>query len=446
MGFVLIFLFWVSGSFGAISVSDEERLGRELLKEILTTSELINDPEVVGYVNGIGERILEAVSPKYFDCRFFVVKDGRLNAFALPGGYIFITSGLLEELDSEDELAAVMAHEVAHVEARHVAKRLEALKRLQIATGAATIAGFLLGGVEAGSAVAITSSAIAMSSLLAYSRADEREADRLGFEYMSRAGYDPRAFVSVLNKIMRHRWLLTENEPSYLLTHPTPPERINYLETLAETFRVKKRERDILYLRRIQLRVKALSRDPNSLVVRYRELLKVSPNDPMLHYGLAVAYLKKRFFSEAEEELKKVLESYPERVYFRLDLAELYFLKGDYAAAAKVLEDYLRRRPSDAVGWWYLARVYQELGLKEKSLSCFSRIRREFFGYPEFHYYYGKLLFEAGRAAEAHYEFGVYFLMKGDGRVALYHFKKALRLLPKDHPLRTKISSYLRIF
>ena len=285
---------------------------------------------------------------------------------------------------------------------------------------------------------------MAITRALAYSRADEEEADRLGFEYLVKAGYDPSAFLSILNKITRHRWLLTETGPNYLLTHPAPPERITYLETLVARYpRKSSRVADPLYLRRIQVRLKVQTHDPGTLVVRYREALKYTPNDPLLHYGLGMALARARFFHEALQELEWVVRAYPGKDYFRLDLAEVYFSAGVYHKAQALLEAYLARHPQDVRARWLLTRTYQERHLKEAALKGFERLEKTLEDLPDFHYYYGKLLSEMGREGLAHYRFARYFALKGDFKVATYHYRQALKYLPPQDPLREKIREKL---
>ncbi|RUM88102.1 MAG: hypothetical protein DSZ24_04620 [Thermodesulfatator sp.] len=439
-----LFLCWVPQALALMSPEEEAELGRKILAEIRAQAEIIEDPELTQYLQRIGQRLLRHAGPHYFTFHFFILRNSALNAFALPGGYIFVTSGLIEEVDREDELAAVLAHEIGHVQARHVARRLAALQRLQLATAGLSLAGLLLGGGKAGSAVAVTSSALALTRALAYSRADEEEADRRGFEYLVKAGYDPAAFLSILEKIVRHRWLLTETGPNYLLTHPAPPERIAYLESLVQRYpSPKKSPGDTFYLRRLQVRLKVLTHDPGNLVVRYREALKLS-DDPMLRYGLGLALARSRFFPEALQELSLVVRAFPHRDYFRLDLAEVYFEAGQYRQAQAWLRDYLSRHPGNLRARWLLARTYQELHRWKEALAAFKELEPKLSDLPEFHYYYGRLLSEVDREGRAHYHFARYFALKGDFRVARYHYRQALKYLPQKDPLREKIAQKLQ--
>ena len=444
---LLAFLLVLLGSTAAkalMSHEEEARLGRQVLEMLRQEAQFVEDPEVVGYVAEVGRRIIAHIGPYYFPFKFYVIKDESLNAFAVPGGYIFVNTGLLEEIDREDELAGVLAHELAHVQARHLAKRIEKLTRLNIASAAVTIVGLLLGRGEMGQAIAVTSSALAATRALSYSRADEEEADRLGFQYLTAAGYDPRGFIEVFNKIVRHRWLLSENIPSYLLTHPGTAERITYLEQMIEYYHPKVTYHpDPWRLRRVQVRVKVLTHDAGSLVVRYREELRKSPDDPLLHYGLALSLAKLRRFEEAAQEMALVLQKLPEKDDFRLDLAEIYFEGGHYQEALTLLRRYVKRHPYRVGARYLLARAYQETKKYQQALEIYEKLKEKLAENPDFHYHYGRLLAAMGKNGQAHYQFALHFQLKGEQKVALYHLRQAYRTLPKGDPLRAKVAKKL---
>jgi len=435
-----IILFPVKPVWALMSHEEEARLGRQVLRMLREKARFVDDPEVVNYVEEVGRRIIAHIGPHYFPFKFYVLEDESLNAFAVPGGYIFVNTGLLEEIDREDELAGVLAHELAHVQARHLAKRIEKLSRLNIASAAVTIVGLLLGRGKMGQAIAVTSSALATTKALAYSRSDEEEADRLGFEYLTAAGYDPRGFIEVFNKIVRHRWLLSENVPSYLLTHPGTAERITYLESMIEYYHPKVNYRpDPFRLRRIQVRVRVLTHDAGSLVVRYREELRMSPEDPFLHYGLALALAKLRRFEEAAREMAFVIQKFPAKDDFRLDLAEIYFQAGRYQEALPILKRYVKRHPYRTGAKYFLARCYQETKEYEKALALFQKLKDKLADNSDFHYHLGRLYAALGKSGKAHYQFALHFQLEGESKVALYHLRQAYRKLPQGDPLRAKV-------
>ncbi len=446
-GLLFFLIFWLvfgPSSWALLSREEEAKLGRQVLQMLRKEASFVEDPEVVGYVNSVGQRVAAHVGPHFFPFRFFVIKDESLNAFAVPGGLVFINTGLLEEIDREDELAGVIAHELAHVQARHLAKRIEKFTRLNLATAAVTIAALLLGKGKGSNIIATTTSALAATKALSYSRTDEEEADRLGFEYMVRAGYDPRGMIEVFNKIVRHQWLLSENVPSYLLTHPTTPERISYLESLIYNYQPKPTYHpDPWRLRRIQVRVKVLTHDPGSLVVRYKEELRKTPGDPLLHYGLALALAKLGRFNEAIQELQYVVQVCPKQEGFQVDLAQVYFEAGRYQEALQILKTFLRRYPYRVAAQYLLARTYQELKRYQEALPLFERLKEKMGDNPEFHYYFGQLYAALGQEGKAHYEFAHHFQLKGDFKVALYHLRKAYQTLPPTDPLRAQIKKKL---
>ncbi len=444
--FLFLFFFSLASPvFSLMSHEEEGKLGQRVLQMIRKEAVFVDDPEVVGYVEEVGRRIVAHIGPHYFPFRFFVIKDDSLNAFAVPGGLVFVNTGLLEVIDREDELAGVIAHELAHVQARHLAKRMEKLTRLNLATTAVTIAGLLLGRGEAGQAIAVTSNALAATKALSYSRADEEEADRLGFQYLTAAGYDPRGFIEVFNKIIRHRWLLSENVPSYLLTHPSTPERITYLEALIEHFHPQVTYHpDPFRLRRVQVRVKVLTHDPGSLIVRYQQELRRSPQDPLLRYGLALALARLRRFDEAAQQMQYVIALLPEKDDFRLDLAQIYFEAGRYQEATPLLEWFTKRYPYRKGAKFLLAKCYQETGRLKEALALYEELKPAMKDDPEFHYYLGRLYAALGREGEAHYQFAAHFQLKGETKIALYHLEQAYRALPKNNPLRAKVEKELR--
>ncbi len=442
---LILGLLFPSLAAGLMSHEEEARLGRQVLQMLRKEAQFVEDPEVTGYVAEVGRRLIAHIGPHYFPFKFYVIKDESLNAFAVPGGYIFVNTGLLEEIDREDELAGVLAHELAHVQARHLAKRIEKLTRLNLASAAVTIVGLLLGRGEMGQAIAVTSGALAATKALSYSRADEEEADRLGFQYLTAAGYDPRGFIEVFNKIVRHRWLLSENVPSYLLTHPGTAERITYLESMINYYHPKVTYHpDPFRLRRVQVRVKVFTHDAGSLVVRYRAEIRKSPEDPFLHYGLALALAKLRRFEEAAQEMAYVIEKWPAKDDFRLDLAEIYFQSGRYEKALPILEWYVRRHPYRLGAGYLLARCYQETKRYEEARALYEKLLNKMADNAEFHYHYARLLAALGQGGQAHYQFALHFQLKGENKVALYHLRQALRLLPEGDPLRAKVAQKLK--
>ncbi len=173
------------------------------------------------------------MGPTPFEFKFYVVNGLDPNAFAIPGGYIFVTTGLLVLAENEQEVAGVLSHEIAHVTQRHISLMIERSTRLNIASMAAILAAMLAGRGGTGSqAAAAMASATAGALQLKYTREMETDADQNGLHYLIKAGYDPNGLISFLNKIQRMSLAIAPNIPQYLLTHPALESRISLMENL----------------------------------------------------------------------------------------------------------------------------------------------------------------------------------------------------------------------
>ena len=442
-----------------ISLQEEEKIGKEIIKELNSQVEFIQDIELVAYINTIGHILkIKGLDFSPFNFRFFLIKDDTFNAFSIPGGYIFLNSGIFNSIKSEDELAAIMAHEMAHNICRHIAKRFEKMKRLQIATTAATIAALLLGGGKVGEAVGITSSALAQTKLLAYSRADEEEADRTGFQILTKAGYNPWGMVNIMERLSKQSNFAIELNYRYLIDHPLPPERLNYITILAENYTTNKIPANIVchekeYFKRLCIKAQVLSKDPTDLVIKYREELNIK-DDPWKHYALALSLSQERFFKDALIEMKKALSELPAKPYFILDLAEIYFRSGNYSKALSVLEKI--KSPSDSKYWYkkiynlklkYLkARIFTEIGDTYKAYTLFNELKNSNIlnTDPYFYFYFGRTASEMNKLGEAHFYFGKYYELKGDYKTAIYHYKKALSFLSKTDKMYKEVQKNLK--
>lgn len=419
-----------------ISVSEEREMGQKLIRTVLPQVQLVKDPEVQQFVERIGRNILNVIPDKYFHFRFFVIEDPALNAFAMPGGLVFVHSGLIEAIDSENELACVLAHEFGHVQGRHIARRMENMKYVNIGTAVLAIAGLFLGGGQVGSALLTGSMALNQSIGLGYSRADEQEADRRAVQWICKAGYDPRGLKTTLEKMMKNNWLGSPAIPKYLLTHPGPEERITYIDDLWKSHPCYERHKENLFtLHRIQVKLKVMATPSAEAIEMYRGILKKKPENLMATYGYALSLDKARRFNEALEVFARISKLAPDPTAFHLDEAKTLFHSGRYKETIKLLTAYLEKRPSDVSGKYFLARAYLETGRAKKALPYFKSLKRlmpEWDDMPEFLLQLGRCYTVLHRPGFAHYYLFRYYSLTGNIRIAEYHKKKALAVLPKD--------------
>ena len=213
-----------------LSKSEEARFGRAIMADIRRRGGVIEDPLVTEYVNEIGRRISAQSNDGSHSFEFFVIEDDRINAFALPGGYIGVHSGLIEATRNEDEFAGVLAHEVAHVTQRHIARAIHANQRQGLLTTAMMLGAIILGaagGADAFGAGLAVAQGTAAQQQINFTRSNEHEADRIGIGAIADAGYDPHGMASFFEVMARLQPASPEmRAPEFLSTHPVTTDRI----------------------------------------------------------------------------------------------------------------------------------------------------------------------------------------------------------------------------
>ena len=225
--FQFLIFFFLAGvvppkAFG-LTTQEEKNLGKQVFSEIESSGILLNNLPLRSYVDGIGRSLLAEVGPTPFDFKFYVVKSQEPNAFAIPGGYVFVTTGLLVTAENEQEVAGVLSHEIAHVTMRHISQLIERSKRINLASMVAMIAGMLLGGGgKGGEAVAATAMAAQQSLMLKYTREHETDADQNSLHYLTKAGYDPNGLLSFMKKISRYGMIAGPKDAHVPFNPPGP--------------------------------------------------------------------------------------------------------------------------------------------------------------------------------------------------------------------------------
>ena len=282
-------------SASALSEREERELGQEIMREIRTRDAAYIDDEAVSeYLAALAGRLLQHSTEPGRPLQLFALAHPSINAFALPGGHIGIHAGLVRAAESESELAAVIAHEIAHVTQRHLAQMIEQHN----AVSPLLIASLLLGMIaardnpELAQAAVATGQAGAMASQLSYSRAFERDADRAGLGMLVDAGFDPRAMPSFFVRLQRANRLAEQGAPDYLRTHPLTEQRIADVEGRVAGMRYRQIVGSVEFaLVRARLQVALLGPDALSAAER---VLESAPDDPVSRYAALVAALASR--------------------------------------------------------------------------------------------------------------------------------------------------------
>ncbi|MDX5410039.1 MAG: M48 family metalloprotease [Thauera sp.] len=323
-----------------LSPAAERRIGEQIIAQIRwRDAAYLDDPEVEEYINRLGHRLAAASNNPAQDFDFFVVRDATLNAFALPGGYIGVHTGLLLAAQTESEFASVLGHEIAHVTQRHIAQ----IVGKQSQSAMLMVASLLVAVLAARSNSDVSQAAIAagqagaIQSQLGYTRSFEREADRVGLETLASAGLDVRGMPSFFERLQRNTRVYENNAPAYLRTHPLTTERIADMENrvAAMPYRQVPDSADFRYAR---AKLRAMAGQPAEAVEALQDLLERSPGDEALSYGLARALLRAGRADEAERRLEAVRKAAEASPWVETLAAEIRLARRDAVGAVRVLE------------------------------------------------------------------------------------------------------------
>ena len=296
------------------SDQEEQTMGRAIMRDVYADPGYLDDPEIETYLNQLGYKLVSVSTRNQREFNFFVVNDPSINAFAMPGGNIGVHTGLLLAAQGESELASVVAHEIAHVTQDHIARMVASQSQSYWPTMAALALALLAARSNpnvAGAAIASTQ-AYSIQNQLNYSRDYEREADRLGYEMLTRGGYDPRGMSEFFNRLQRANRFYDSSAPAYLRTHPLTSDRIADMQARSEDAPYQQVENSLDF-HLVRARLRAQEDSPADAVRAARNVLKEKrySNETAARYGLATALVRARQFKEAETEVQKLLSGKP---------------------------------------------------------------------------------------------------------------------------------------
>jgi beta-barrel assembly-enhancing protease len=217
------------GDFNLISIEEEWQLGAQLSQDVAKQVRFNNDPAVNAYIRNMGQRIVSQAAPPFnqLPWQFHVVQDPSINAFAIPGGHVYVNTGLIQNADNAAELAGVMAHEISHVLARH------STEQLSRQYGLSTIASAVL-GQNPGTLATIAAQIAATGAMARFSREAEREADAIGIQAMAQAGYNPSGMATMFEELLEHRQGQPGRVEQFFSTHPLTEDRVRDARSRAQ--------------------------------------------------------------------------------------------------------------------------------------------------------------------------------------------------------------------
>lgn len=421
----------------AAPIATERQLGEEFVIEARKQIPLIDDYEINSFVRSVGSRFVAKLGTQPFDYEFFVVNDGSINAFAVPGGKIFINAGLISRADNEAELAGVIGHEIAHAHAHHSVRQQEK----SAAANYAGLLGMFLTLVNPVLGQAAVSAAVGQQ--LKYQRDFEREADFLGIDLAKQAGYDPSAMLGLLRKIYDEQKVNPTAIPPYFLSHPLTGERMTYLESALGTkeWEVDRASADWEFSR-VQAIARGNCQTRRQAVPPYERMLSSADKSTrpgaleligvlMTHgedYQAAIpyleeaardgrnvdrelgrAYLRTGRLKDAGARLGRVIAANPQDWSALADMGETHYQEGAFAPAAELLERSYTLYPYTPSLMETLARAMDKIGRR------------------------GAGFYYLAAAAE----------FRGDSTQAATYYAKAAETIPASDPLKATVDEKL---
>lgn len=358
-----------------LSPQMQRRLGDGFYNEIrLRDPAYIDDPEITGYVNRVGRRLVSASLNPSGRFTFFVLRDRQINAFATFGGYVGVNTGLLLSARTESEFAGVLAHEISHVNQQHLARGIMAAKNQSISS-LASLALMILavrsgqaGQIAQGASAAIEAANI--QSQLGYSRDFEREADRVGFQTLSKAGYDPRGMADFFERLQKSTALYENNAPVYLRTHPLTTERISDMQGRAQGSPYRQ-VRDSLDFYLVRAKLRSLEYTPQDALAEFETQLREKryAYEAAVWYGIARAQLRLGRMSEAEKALAQARKQAPSSAMYDVLAAEIHLAAKDLPGATQIYRDANKRYPNDEAVVLGLVGVLQQQGQNDAAIQ-----------------------------------------------------------------------------
>ena len=358
-----------------LSPQMERRIGESIVRDIrFREPSYLEDPEVADYLAGLGERLAQATSGTRHDFELFVMRDHTLNAFALPGGFVGVHTGLINAAETESELASVLAHEIAHVTQRHIARMLGQQEQMQLPVLVALAAAVLLGRSRPDLAIgaATAAQAGAVQTSLAYSRDFEREADRVGLQALEAAGFDARAMSAFFERMQRSMRVGDDGSmPGYLRTHPVTSDRIADTQNKAAAMPYRQ-HLDSAAFHLVRAKLRAEAGDARDAVGHFEASVRDRRYalEAAARYGLASALLRARRPAEAQAQLKLARTAGAAGPMIETLAARLKQAQGEGAAAAALLAEARLRYPRSRPVLYAHVAALQEARRNEAALEA----------------------------------------------------------------------------
>ncbi|MFZ5797639.1 MAG: beta-barrel assembly-enhancing protease [Desulfobulbaceae bacterium] len=435
----------------ALTIGEERDIGEKLLYKIRTELHLLDDPDIVQYINRLGRMVVDQAGPQFFDYRFYLVPSDEFNAFAAPSGLIFFYTGLVKTMKTEDELLSVMAHEIGHVVSRHISSRSDKAGKVGAISMALALASLAIGDPSLASGLFTGFQAAGQAVTLHFSRQDEEEADRLSYDWLKALHRDPQAMEGMLGTMRRITRYRSDQIPPYLLTHPNPEARLDYVQSLLDYQQDKVqagtyRETDNFEFLRLKYRAMVLVDDPQKTRAFFANAAATgsSPEEiAMATYGLALLEAKELNFSKALDNLDKVRAYFVDRPMLDVDEGIIHLDSGNAEKAIELLGKALSSNPEDMYAAFHLARANEMTGKVNEAERLYTKVMSVLPEYPRVYFEMGRIRASQGRKGMSNFYLAKYYLYQGRMELAKEYFKITMDDSTVDSSVQEEADSIL---
>lgn len=417
---------------GVMTTGQEQRLGRAFMHSVRKALPVDDDPLLNDYISSLGSTLVGASGTGAGSYTFFLIDEPVINAFAGPGGYVGVYAGLILAASSEDELAAVMAHEIAHVTQRHLMRSIENQAQYTLPTLALLVAAAILGAQVSGDVAAAAVTGIQAASIqqqINFTRDNEKEADRVGIVTLAKAGHDPYAMAGFFERLAKNSRTQENNAPEFLRTHPVNTNRIADAVGRAESYGHRQRPDSLRFqLTRADLRQRSFRR-ADLAVESFRKTLKEGryADETAAHYGLALALERAGNLDEATKGAKALRAKLPQQAEVVILDARLQRRRGDLDGALANLSEALGLSPSSVPLNMAQAETLMAAGRAGPALKALRVVAGQRPKDPQLYKLMSDAAGRSGEKGEAHLYRAEYLYLTGDLDPAVKQLEHGLR-------------------
>lgn len=444
----------IGDSTGSIfSPEYERRLGQAFLNHVRRQADIIDDPEIETYVHSVGYRLVANSDNNTQAFTFFVIDDPMINAFAAPGGIVGINAGTIINSGDESELAGVVAHEIAHVTQKHMARSAEMQSKLSLPMMAALLGAILIAtqDPDAGMAAITAIQGGAVQAQINFTRHNEEEADRVGMQLLERADFDPQGMPGFFEKLQKNSRYFAQ-APEFLRSHPLTTKRIADSQARAVAIPRKDHYQESVSYALIRAKLIANGfRNPADAVNHFQNELEGVENvdpDGVLRYGLALALLEDKQYDGARHLLTGLLAEQGENASFLLAAAELEARQNRFPEAIKIYERAEKIYPDYRPLVLNFSRTLLQAGEPVRARELLKKYGK----YAEldltYYDYLTRAEAESGNPVEAGMANAEYYYLSGETRVAIERLRYIItqEKPPPDYYQQERIRARLAYF